>query len=218
MIGVDRGRHPARGRTPERCRSAEGPAQAIRLPPLSSPKDGPPQRLTLDPRGPCPGETAAYASQEEDTVRRSRPEAAIGLGLPPNVLRIMFANGQPSTDSVRARKHETYGSSGTSATSTVKPKEPDKRPPHRQLTTHLDRSRRAPWGTGVSELDPQLSGLAIMRHCATPPTGRGFDTDTTPAHGSILRNGREREHRSRKQLPTVRRPEPLHPHLSDTRS
>lgn len=218
MIGVDRSRHPARGRTPERCRSTEGPAQAIQLPPLRSPKDGPPQRLTLDPRGPCPGETAAYASQEEDTVRRSRPEAAIGSGLPPIVLRIMFANGQPSTDSVRARRHEAYGSSGTGATSAVKPKEPDEQPLHRQLTAHLDRSRRAPKGTGVAELDPQLSGLATMRHCATPPTGRSFDADSDP------RPRVEFEKRTRKRAPTpqvisdAQRPDPLSPHLSDTRS
>ena len=115
------GQHPARGRAPERRRSTEVP-RAIQLAPLSSPRDGPPQRLTLDPRGPCPGETAACAPQEEDAVRRSHPEAAIGLGLPPNVLRIMFAIGQPSTDSVRARRHETCGSSGADATSAFKPR------------------------------------------------------------------------------------------------
>ena len=54
MIGVDRSRHPARGRTLERCRSTEGPTQAIQLPPLRSPKDGPPQRSPWTREGHVP--------------------------------------------------------------------------------------------------------------------------------------------------------------------
>ncbi len=89
--------------------------------PTEIPKRRSAAEITLDPRGPCPGDTAACASQEEDTVRRSRPRAAIDSGLPPNVLRIMFAIGQPSTDSVGARRYETYGSSGTGAAAAVRP-------------------------------------------------------------------------------------------------
>jgi len=56
--------------------------QAIQLPPLSSPKDGPLYRL-FGRR--ALSQSTAYASQEEDTFGQSRPEAATSLGLPPNV-------------------------------------------------------------------------------------------------------------------------------------
>jgi hypothetical protein len=56
--------------------------QAIQLPPLNSPKDGPPYGL-IGRQAPSQGTTCA--PQEEDTFHQSRPEAATGLGLPPNV-------------------------------------------------------------------------------------------------------------------------------------
>jgi hypothetical protein len=55
--------------------------RAIHLPPLSSPRCGPPQ----DRSGHGPPRTATYAPQEEDTAGRSHPKAATGQGLPPSV-------------------------------------------------------------------------------------------------------------------------------------
>jgi len=171
VIGVDRSRHPARGPPPERGRSTKAPTRAIRLPPLRSPKDGPPQISTLDPRGPCPGDTAAYASQEEDTVPRSRPGAAIGSGLPPNCLAnnvchrptIHRLRQSPQARSLRVFRYRrsdrrrTRGSFGTTAARVV----------------DLPRGSEPPGtrGTGV-KLDPQLGGPADMEQLLTPPTGR----------------------------------------------
>jgi hypothetical protein len=56
--------------------------RAIQLPPLSSPRGGPPYSLI---RRQAPSQGTACAPQEEDTFHQSRPEAATGLGLPPSV-------------------------------------------------------------------------------------------------------------------------------------
>ena len=69
---------------------------AIHLPPLSSPGRRPPQSRS----GTRPSRTVAWAPKEEDAGGRSRPEAAIGPGLPPSVWRERWpaANGpQTST-------------------------------------------------------------------------------------------------------------------------
>jgi len=57
-------------------------------------------------------------------VGRSRPRAATGLGLPPSVLSVMIAIGQPSTDSIGAR----WRTNGTSGASTGAPDPKDEGP------------------------------------------------------------------------------------------
>jgi hypothetical protein len=42
----------------------------------------------------APSHSATYTPQEEDTVHPSRPEAATGLGLPPNVFGLGLTIGQ----------------------------------------------------------------------------------------------------------------------------
>ena len=59
-----------------------------------------------------PPRAATCTPQEEDAFHWSRPETATGLGLPPNVLQIVIANGQPSTDSIGAGRREPTGLQG----------------------------------------------------------------------------------------------------------
>jgi hypothetical protein len=58
-----------------------------------APTEFPKARSAAEPIGPRgPPRTATCAPREEDTVGRSRPETATGLGLPPGVLRLMMAH------------------------------------------------------------------------------------------------------------------------------
>lgn len=78
------------------------------MPPLSSPKDGPPHRCS----GPKPFPVCDMRPSGGGYLRPVTSRRTVtGLGLPPNVFRIRVAIGQLSTDSIRARRAEADGSS-----------------------------------------------------------------------------------------------------------
>jgi hypothetical protein len=76
-------RGPGR-RLPSARGSYEACAAPIQLPPLSSPRGGPP-RGVVGPQG--PPYAATCAPQKEGTRPRPRPGAATGWGLPPRIWR-----------------------------------------------------------------------------------------------------------------------------------
>jgi len=103
--GHGRNRCPAHGWA--RAQGSERP-RAIQLPPLSSPRDGPPQEQRRAREGLLL--PATYVSREEIPGHPSRPERRLRDTVDPRMsLRLMMAIGQPSADSSNARRKEPAG-------------------------------------------------------------------------------------------------------------
>jgi len=97
----------------------------------------------------------------------------------------MFAIGQPSTDSLGARMHEAYGSSGTNVTTVVRPEGLFGTVAARGVDLPPGSEPPGTMGTGVAVLDPQLRGQATMEQWSTPPKGEILKRTVTPPTGHV---------------------------------
>jgi hypothetical protein len=112
--GGPRGRKHPRSPAPTAARRGarlHTGAEAIQLPPLSSPRGLPPHNRS---GAEAPSRGVIWAPQEEGAVHRATSGDGCLLGPSPKCLEISIPNGQLSRDSIRARQPQLTGRQVTS--------------------------------------------------------------------------------------------------------